>query len=111
MKMVLQVFTHRGDGQFAVLDALGTDQPVGYHADIPALALDHQDLEAVMRIEVDMQSGDDGFIRLVLQLGQRVGQLVHLVVVDDGYGTDHVGMLVSLLLLDEAVADQVADRF
>jgi hypothetical protein len=64
-----------------------------------------------MGIEMHVQGGNDRVVMGVLMLGQLVGQVTGVVVVDQGDGADRGGRLVAAdLVLDQGVADQVADR-
>jgi hypothetical protein len=49
-----EVASGRGQSQFAVFYPFGADELVGDAANFPALPPDHQHLEAVFRIQVDM---------------------------------------------------------
>ena len=64
-----------GRDELAVLDALGADQPVGDVLDLARLAAQHDDLEAVVGVEVDVQGRDDLLVVRVLVLGELVGQV------------------------------------
>src|SRR5665647_2536017 len=66
----------RGGHELAVLDALGTDEPVGDPFDVAGDPAQHDHLEAVDRVEVHVQGRDDLLVVGVLVLGQLVGCLL-----------------------------------
>ena len=58
-------------------------QPVGFPAD-------DDDLQAVSGAQVNVHRGTDTVAQLVLELGQLLAQVPHVVVVDDGQGRDGI---------------------
>lgn len=60
----------RGHGQFAMLDAFGTDQTVSHDPDIASCALDHEHFQAVIVIEMDVQGREDELVVVVLDAGE-----------------------------------------
>lgn len=60
----------RRDDQSAVRNAFGGDQRIGDLLHILGLAPKHDYLQAMVMIQVDMQSRNDALVVLVLQFGQ-----------------------------------------
>jgi len=52
-----------------VLDALSADQGIGNLLDCAYASLDHENLDAVVMVQVDVQSGEDVMEVRVLQVG------------------------------------------
>ena len=67
------------------------------------------DLEAVIVIEVHVQRGDHRVAELVLDFRQALGELAHVVLVDEHQRAGDVAA-AHHGLFDEARADQIADR-
>ena len=63
-----------------------------------------------MGVEVDVQRRDDLLVVRVLVLGELVGEVVRVVVVDERDGADGLGVAGLPLVLDERAADEVAQR-
>ncbi len=106
-----QVAAGGGGDQFAVLDPLGADQFVGQALDGAGLAFEHHHLQAVVGIEMHMQTGDDRIVMAVLVLGEFVGEISGVVVINQGYGADQFNVLPAPLVFDQGAANQVADCF
>ena len=66
-----------------MLHALRADQPVGNALDIAALPLNHKHFEAIMRIEMHMERGDDLMEGLVLHVGKGMFEFSRVVIIDD----------------------------
>ena len=73
-------------------------------------AAQHDDLEAVVGVEVHVQRRDDLLVVGVLVLGELVGEVAGVVVVDQRDGADDLAVAGVPLLLDERRPDQVAER-
>lgn len=94
-----------------MLDALGSDEFIRNPADVICATLDHDDLETVVCIEVDMQGGDDLLVMGMLMLGQFVGQIPGVMIVDQGHGGNRLMPLISPLLLNQIITNQIAYGF
>ena len=75
--------------------------------DLPRGAPKHDHLHAVVVVEVHVQGGDDVFAEVVLHLREALGELAHVVVVDEGEG-GHGGAVGLEVGLDERAAHEVA---
>ena len=73
-------------------------------------AAHHQDLQAVVVIQVHVQGGEDRVMEVVLDIGEFLVQQAHVVIVDQGDGAHHLAFGRFPGLLDQLVADQVAER-
>ena len=93
-----------------VLDALGADKSVGEALDLARLAAQDHDLEAVVRVEMDVKRRQDRLVMGVLMLGELVAEVGDVVVVDQRDRADRLGLADAPLLLDERVANEVANR-
>ncbi len=82
----------------------------GEAPDLSGLTSQYDDLEAVVRVEVDVQRGDDLLVVGVLVLGELVGKIGRVVVVDERHGADRLVLADLPLLFDERVSNEVADR-
>ena len=71
------------DLQSAVLHASRREQPLGDALELVAPPAEHDDLEAAVVVEVDVQGRANAVAELVLNLGQLLGELAHVVVVDE----------------------------
>src|SRR5512139_2509599 len=74
-----QVLAGGSQGELPVLDPFGADQPVADFFDLSPLAFHHQDFQAIVFIQVNMQGGQDGFVMIVLHLGQNAGKFTGMV--------------------------------
>jgi len=92
-----------------VLDALGTDEGVGNLLDGAGLTAHDQNFQAIVVIEVHVQSGEDGAVEFVLQVDQFIAQHAYVVIVNQRDGAHHAAIGGLGHLLDELVADQVAE--
>ena len=78
--------------------------------DLGGLALDDDDLEAVVMIEVHVGGADRLYVVAMLGVHDAVHQITLMVVVDDGEDS-HDGFATCVPLLDdELLADQVPDK-
>jgi hypothetical protein len=94
-----------------VFDALGADQDVGHFADIGGLAADHEDLEAIIVIEVDVKSGEDGVKVIVLDSRKLLIQHADVMVVHKGERADDEAVRGFGHLLDEFVPNEIPEGF
>ncbi len=100
-----------GNGQFAVADTLGANEAIGDGADLAAGAFENEDLQAVVVVEVDVESGDDGIVVFVLHPGELLAERADVVVVDEGECADDRSGGRLTVLSDELIADQIAEGF
>ena len=78
------------DDEVAVMDPAGADQGVRYGADPAVLSPHHEDLEAVVEIEVYVEGGHDVIVVAVLQGREPPREVSGAVVVDQRDGADHL---------------------
>lgn len=99
----------RGDHGTSVLDTLGGDDPVARHPQLCGRTAHHDDFEAMIVIEMNVQRRDDCLAEFVLHLGELLGQLAHVMVVDNGERR-RADAAFGYVLLGEIRADQIAQR-
>ena len=99
----------RGGREGAVLDAAGPDEPVGDLLQGPGGPAEDKDLEAVVGVQVDVEGGDDRFVVGVLEVGQLVGQIARVVVVDECDRPDSLLRAELPLIPDEGFADEITE--
>ena len=87
------------------------DDVVGQMSDNFSGAAQDRHFQTVPLAEVDVHAGHDDFVMVVLLFDQLSRQLPRVVIVDDGDDGHLLGRGRFPLLADEAIADQVADRF
>jgi hypothetical protein len=71
-----------------VLHALGAYQLVGKALDLRGSAAHNHNFQAVMGIKMDVQRRNDGVVMGVLMLGEFVGEVAGVVIVDQRDGAD-----------------------
>ena len=98
-----------GDGELAVLDALGGDQLVGKLFDFGCLAADGEDFKTVVVVEMAMQGGDDDLAVFVLEISEQILKMMPVMVVHDRDGAGDFAGALLLLMLDKLGADHVGD--
>jgi hypothetical protein len=69
------------------------------------------DLQAIVLIQMNVQAGIHCYMSLMLQVRQEIAQVVHPVVIDESDNPDDFGICLPNLLLNEMIANQVADGF
>ena len=107
----LEMISGDSQDQLAMLDPFDADQRVGDLLDCTDRTADNQDLQAVVGIQMDMQGGYDLVVVGMLVVGQLIGQVPYVMVVDQRHRADRLLVPGSALLLDQGRTDQVADRF
>src|ERR1035441_5931829 len=107
----LQLLPRGGDGQASVFDAFRADQHVGHLPHHGALASHHQNFQAVIVIQVNVERGEDGVMEIVLDAGEFLAQQAHVVIIDQGDGAHHLRVRRFPRLFDQFLADQVAKGF
>ena len=100
-----------GHYEAAVLNAFEANEPIGELFNLGRLSVDDEHLKAGVVIEMRMAGGDDQFMVLVLHLGELFSDAVLLMVEDEGDGADYDGVRRRGLLVDEAVANEIAKCF
>jgi hypothetical protein len=76
-----------------------------------AIRNDQHDFETVVVIQMDVQGGNYGGVIVMLQLGELFGKQARVVVVDQGHRAEDFGVRRLPGLLDQFIADQVAEGF
>jgi hypothetical protein len=66
-----QIFSGGGHGELAVFDAFGGNQLVGNFFDKRCLAAHHQHFQAIMVVKVNVDGGNNDFVMVMLNVGQR----------------------------------------
>ena len=103
-----EIFASGGDSELAMFDAFGGDEFVGDLLHQRSLAAHDQHFEAVVVVEVDVQGGNNNFVVVVLDVGERGLDVLLVVVVKEGDGAGDFLMAEVLAMLDQAGADEVS---
>jgi hypothetical protein len=96
-------------GELAVFDTAGADQLVGDSLDLIGPTFDGDDLKAIVVVEVDMHARQNRVVRVVLDLGEAVGEITLVVVVNEGDRADDL-LVIFPFVPNQSVTDQVAKR-
>jgi hypothetical protein len=92
-----------------VFDAFGGDELVGDLFHQGGLAADNEDLEAIVVVEVDVQSRDNDLVMIVLDIGEGGLDVLFVVVVKEGDGAGNFLGANILVMLDQAGANHIGD--
>ena len=92
-----------------VLQALQTDQAAGELFDLSGLAMNNEDFQAGIMVEMRMTGRNHQFVVCMLEFGQLLGNAVGVMVVDERDGTDYGRNGARCPLCDQAIANQVAE--
>ncbi len=95
--------------ELAVEDPFGTDEAIRQATDVSEQPLEHDDLEAVSVVDVDVHARDDVVAVVVLNRRQPARQGTSRMIVDDGHRADGLDILRQLCL-DEIVPYEVSER-
>ena len=104
-----QILSCRGDGELAVFDAFGGDEFVRQLLDVRRLAADGQHFEAVVVVEMTVQSRDDRVAVFVLQIGEQLLQVMTVVVVHQRDAAGDLAAAELLAMFHEMGANHVGD--
>src|SRR5207302_9284164 len=85
----LQFSPGSGDGEPTMFDAFRANQRVGDFTHGAGLAAHHQDLQAVVMIQMHVQRGENRAMVIVLHIGQLLIEQTDMVIVNQGDGPDH----------------------
>jgi len=91
-----------------VLDTLDPQYALGKLADLVTAPAQHDDLQAIVRVEMYMHGGDDLGMVVVLYVVELALQVRGVVVEDKGQRADYLGEGVLPLLVDQGLSDEVA---
>ena len=89
-KCLLQTFTGSGHNQLPMLYPLDPDQLICNLLNIPCHPADHQDLKAVVCIQMNMEGRDYLIVMGMLLLGQLVRKIPDMMVIYQGDSTDRL---------------------
>jgi hypothetical protein len=92
-----------------VLHALQTDQPAGELFDLSGLAMNNEDFQAGIMVEMRMTGRNHQFVVCMLEFGQFLGNAVGVMVVDERDGADYRRIGACCPLCDQAIANQVPE--
>jgi len=67
--------------EFAVLNSFGSDQFAGNFMDLIRTTSNHDDFQAIVRVEMNMQAGIDHDTGAMLHVGQDITQVVSSMIV------------------------------
>jgi Ni2+-binding GTPase involved in maturation of urease and hydrogenase len=94
-----------------MLYAFGADEHIGDLLHSGSFAADDQNLEAMIMVEVDVQSGENVVVKIVLEIGELLTQQADVVVIDKSDSADNRAVRMFRDRIDEFGADEVAERF
>jgi hypothetical protein len=92
-------------------NTFGGDERIGNLLYVLRLASQYDHLQAIVMIQMDVESRHDAFVMLVLQFRQLFTQQPHVVVVDDGHRSYDCGVGFLSALLHQFGARQIAKGF
>ena len=104
-----QVVAGRCNGKLPVLHAMGRNKFVGDFLDQTRLAAHNQHLQAIVVVEMDMDSGDDDFVMVVLDVRQCGLNMLPVVVVNESNRAGDFLVAKPLPMLDEPIANHVGN--
>jgi hypothetical protein len=104
----LKVLAGVGEDELAEFHAAQGEDAVGDCLQFSALALHDDDFEAVVMVEVDVGRGEDHGSGAVLNVGELLGEIGDVVVVDQGEGA-YDGLIRIDVFFEKGAADEVAD--
>jgi len=94
-----------------MLHAFGGDQCIGELLYRRGFSPNHQDLQAVIVVQVDVQSRQYVVVKVVLHAGEFLAKLADVVVIDQGDGPHYRAVRGLPGCFDQVFADQIAKRF
>ena len=95
----------------SVLHALQPDQAAGELFDLSGSAMDNENFQARVVVEMRMTGGYNQFVVRMLQFSQPLGNTMGVMVVDQRDGSNNRGIGACRSLRDQAIANQVAEGF
>src|SRR4029077_15654407 len=104
-----QSLTGRRHRELAMLHTLDRYQRIRHIPDLSPSAFHHQDLKTMVMVEMDMHTGHNVALKVVLDMRQFSRQVTDMAVVHKGYGPDRLFVVIPLLS-DQVVTDQVPQR-
>ena len=104
-----QVVPGRCNGELPVLHTIGRDKLVGDFLNQTRLAAHDQHLQAIMVIEMDMDSGDNDFVMVVLDVRQCGLNMLPVVVVNECNRAGDFLVTKFLAMFDEPVTNHVGN--
>jgi hypothetical protein len=99
-----------GESEFAVLDAFGCDQPIRKGFDSRGSSTHHQNLQAIVMIQVNMKGGNNRVPMIVLDIRERFLHVRGMMVIDQRDSSHGFSIRHLLLVLHEMVANHVRNR-
>ena len=97
--------------QPAILNSLGRYQLTCDLMDSVRRATNDDHLQTVMSVEMDVQTRVHVHAGFVLHIGKYVAQVMRAVIIQKVYHTDDFLASLADFLLNQMIADQIADRF
>jgi len=94
-----------------VLYALGADQLIRDRLDCARFALDNDDFQAIIVIQMNMQGGENLLVMIVLQVRQFLIQHPDMMIVNHGDRTHYLAIRRFPRFLDQFITDHVAKGF
>jgi cobalt/nickel transport system permease protein len=93
-----------------MLHTFRADEDVGYLSHIAGLASHHQNFQAVVMIQMDVERGKNRAMKIVLDVGELVAQHPDVMVVHQRDGADYRAVGRFRLLANQFVAYQIPER-
>jgi len=93
-----------------MLNPFRPDQSIGDPLDILSLSLHGNEFQAVMFIEMNVHTGDDGIVMKVLEASEKVQQFPFFVGIDDGDSSNGLTIRSFPFFHYQGIADKIPDR-
>ena len=93
-----------------MLNAFRPDQSISDPLDILSRSLYGNEFQAVMLVEMNVHTGDDGIMMMVLEASEKVQQFPFFVGIDDGDRSDGLASRFFPFFHYQGIADQIPDR-
>ncbi len=90
-----------------MLHTLDRYQRIRHLPDLSPFAFHHQNLKTMVMVEMDMHTGHDVALKVVLDMSQLSCQVTHMVVVHKRDRPDRLFVVIPLLP-DQVVTDQIS---
>ena len=108
--LLRQIRTDGGDRKSPVRDAADRAKLIRKLAEFPGLSFEHQNLQAIMMIQMHMKRRHDKPVRVVLPFRQLAGQIADMMIVNQAQNARRVRGLGMQRILHQRVTDDVAQR-
>ena len=104
-----QPLSRRRHGQLAVFHPLHAHECIRNLSDLSPFPFDHQDLQAMVMIQMYMHPGHNMALKVMLDMREFSGQIRNVMIIDERDRPDGVLILIPLLA-DQIVTDEIPER-